>query len=135
LSTPNVGEFSGLTREAAQAACCASVDGATGKPNCAGFSFGPDAGNVTGGGFYKGNTMCGFTADAGYEGYALAGQVPSGGGASADITITFADVNLFGSVSVYDIWARASLGAFTGSYTARNVPYHGTAFLRLSAAA
>lgn len=129
----NVGEFSALKREEAQAACCAMTDPGTGKPNCAGFSFGPDANNVTGGGFYKGNTMCGFTKSDGYEGYAQAGQVPSGGGPAADITIVFADVNLVGPVHVYDIWARASLGVFTTSYTARAVPYHGTAFLRLSA--
>ena len=58
----------------------------------------------------------------------------SGNGGPADITIAFADVNFPGAVSVYDIWAQQSLGSFTGSYTAKAVPYHGTAFLRLSQA-
>ena len=52
----------------------------------------------------------------------------------ADITISFSMVNLHGSVTVYDIWEQKSVGSFTGSYTARAVPYHGSAFLRLSPA-
>ena len=59
----------------------------------------------------------------------------NGTGAAADITIAFADVNMVGSVSVFDIWQQQSAGSFTGSYTAKAVPFHGTAFLRLSAAA
>ena len=51
----------------------------------------------------------------------------------AFITPPGADVNLLGSVTVYDVWAQASLGTFTGSYTAKAVPMHGTAFLRLAA--
>jgi hypothetical protein len=35
---------------------------------------------------------------------------------------------------VRDIWGRQTLGTFTGSYTAKAVPYHGTAFLRLTQA-
>ena len=31
-------------------------------------------------------------------------------------------------------WQERSLGSFTGSYTAKQVPMHGTAFLRLSKA-
>jgi len=60
--------------------------------------------------------------------------VPSGGGAAQDITVQFADVGLSGSVEVYDIWAQQKVGTFEGSYTAKSVPYHGTAFLRLSVA-
>ena len=41
-------------------------------------------------------------------------------------------INLFGSVDVYDIWSQKSLGKFTGSFTAKNVAAHGTSFLRLS---
>jgi hypothetical protein len=59
-------------------------------------------------------------------------QVPSNNGTAADITIIFADVNLVGNVSVYDIWAQQTVGVFSTSYTARAVPFHGTAFLRLS---
>lgn len=38
--------------------------------------------------------------------------------ASADITFNFADVNLFGSVSVFDIWFQTKVGDFNHSYTA-----------------
>ena len=48
------------------------------------------------------------------------------------MTIEFADVNLKSPVTVYDIWAQKSLGSFTGFYTAAQVPFHGTAFLRLT---
>jgi len=122
----NVGQFSGLTRAQAQDACCSNSA-------CAGFSYEPDANNVTGSGYYKGNAMCGFTQCSSCEGFDKPGQVPSPTGGAADITINFADVNLYGSVSVYDIWAQQTVGTFTTSYTAKAVPFHGTAFLRLSA--
>ena len=121
----DVGSFSGLSRAQAQAACCSDLQ-------CAGFSYVPDGGNSTGSGYYKGNLQCGFVQDAGVEGYAKPGQVPSPSGNAQDITINFADVNLVGAVTVYDIWARQTLGSFTGSFTAAQVPYHGSAFLRLS---
>lgn len=123
----NVGQFSALTRVQAQAACCADA-------TCAGFSYVPDANNVTGSGFYKGNAMCGFVTLAGAEGYDKNGQIPTPNGAAVDITISFADVDFEGSVAVYDVWAQKSVGTFTGSYTAKQVPFHGTAFLRLSQA-
>ena len=37
------------------------------------------------------------------------------------------------AVAVHDIWAGASAGTHELSYTAPNVPMHGTAFLRLTA--
>ena len=123
----NVGTFSGLTPAQAQAACCADA-------TCAGFSFEPDATGSTGGGYYKGNALCGFTRDAGAQGWDKAGQVPAPGGQAQDITINFADVNLKSPVTVYDIWAQASVGQFTGSFTAQAVPYHGTAFYRMTGA-
>lgn len=43
-------------------------------------------------------------------------------------------MDLHGPVKVYDIWAQKDLGSFNGGYVAEDVPYHGTAFLRLSAA-
>ena len=76
--------------------------------------------------------MCGFVATSGYEGFDKPGQIPAPSGSAQDITVTFADLDLFGPIAVYDIWAQEDLGVFTGSYTARQVPYHGTAFLRLS---
>jgi hypothetical protein len=121
----NVGEFSGQTRAQAQAACCNNT-------SCAGFSFVPDANNVTGSGFYKGNLQCGFTNDGSAEGYAKPNQVPSSNGEAADITVNFSDINLVGNVQVYDIWAQQIVGVFQGNYTARQVPYHGSAFVRLT---
>ena len=115
----NVGTFSGLTAQQAQAACCSN-------PQCAGFSF------SGGSGYYKGNAMCGFQKTAGYEGWYKAGQVPSANGTAVDITVNFADLNLVGSVRVRDVWAQADAGVFTGSYTAKAVPFHGTALLRLT---
>ena len=123
----DVGTFSSLTRAQAQAACCADL-------TCAGFSYVPDASNTTGSGYYKGNLMCGLQKASGLEGYAKPNQVPSPSGSAQDITINFADVNLVGSVNVYDIWAQASVGTFTTSFTAKQVPYHGTGFFRLSKA-
>jgi len=123
----NVGEFSHLSPAAAQAACCADL-------TCAGFSFEcDDAACATGGGFYKGNAMCGITKSSGLQGWTKPATIPSGDGPAAPITIAFADVGLYGSVSVYDVWAQKTLGVFTNSFTA-TVASKDTAFLRLSAA-
>jgi len=48
------------------------------------------------------------------------------------ITVNFSDVGLQGTVSVFDIWAKNAVGSFQDSYTATNVSFHGTVFLRLS---
>eukprot|EP01051_Picozoa_sp_SAG22_P011822 SAG22_NODE_1173_length_5253_cov_4.401436_4_plen_188_part_00 len=122
----NVGSFNGLTVAQAEKACC-------GNPRCAGFSF------KGGAGFYKANAVGGLTKAAGYTGYTKPGQIaPPKPPASntADITVSFGmpGINLGGkSVAVYDIWAGKTVGTFQTSYTAKAVPYHGTAFLRLSA--
>jgi hypothetical protein len=117
----------------AKAKCCANLE-------CAGFSY-PNPGTKQGG-FYKGNAMGGFQKTAGYEGYTKPNQIVHGPPpppapsppAAADITLDFALVDLHGAVEVFDIWQEKSLGSFTGSYTANQVPKHGTAFLRLSTA-
>ena len=114
--------FSALTEAEAKAQCCA--DSA-----CAGFSFDPK----TDSGCFKSDTNCGFTKSSIYEGYDKPQFTPSPG-APTDISIAFADVNMRGSVNVFDIWQQKSLGTFTGSFTAAAVPHHGTAFLRLSQA-
>lgn len=124
-STDNVGSFEGLTIAEAQAACCQNL-------HCAGFSF------KDGNGYYKGNALGGLLHYPGEQGFTKPNQIPKSHPppppppSAADITVTFADLNLFGSVSVYDIWEHKTVGIFTGSYTAKNVPFHGTAFLRLS---
>jgi hypothetical protein len=54
----------------------------------------------------------------------------------ADITVQFnmTGINLYTDVDVFDIWDKKSAGTFSKEYTAKAVPSHGTAFLRLSAA-
>lgn len=117
----DIGEFSGLTVKQAQNACCAN-------PKCAGFSF------ESGGGFYKDNANCGVTKSGGYEGYTRTSAIPNSNTGPADITVNFSDpqINLFGKIDVYDIWEQKTVGTFEGSYTAKSVPSHGTAFVRLS---
>lgn len=117
----NVGTFSGLTVEQAQDACCEN-------PKCAGFDFD----RASGSGYYKGNQNCGVQHNSAYDGYTKPSQYPSKDGQALDITLNFSDVGLSGSVAVYDIWTQQQLGVFQGSYTASSVPFHGSAFLRLS---
>lgn len=123
--TGNLGTFSNLTPEQAQANCCKN-------PNCAGISI---TKGTTGSGFYKQNANCGITQNPQYDGYTRKSAVPGAPPASAaNITVQFDDpeINLFGDVEVYDIWAQKSLGKFTGSYTAQAVAFHDTAFVRLT---
>ncbi len=54
-------------------------------------------------------------------------------GSAANITVSFTQVGFSsGQVSVRDLWQRADLGSFSGSYTANNVPSHGVVMLRLT---
>ena len=64
----------------------------------------------------------------------------NGADAAASVTVAFADVPRRGwgnatKLAVRDMWAHAELGTFTGSYTAANVPAHGTVVVRLTPAA
>ena len=70
--------------------------------------------------------------------YKLAPRMPAAG---ADVVVDFADLTQSGllgkesvaaSYDVYSFWEGMSLGTFTGSYTAKELPMHGTAFLRLT---
>ena len=54
--------------------------------------------------------------------------------APSDLTLSFSSVGLSGSVHVRDGWLRRDVGSFTGQYTAKAVPPHGSAFLRLTPA-
>jgi len=110
--------FSGASLQAAKDACCADA-------MCAGFSI-----DANGDGCRKPNANGPFTPSSTYSGYDKPGFVPPSG--AADITINFADINLVSPVTVYDIWAQKSLGQFTDSFTASQVAYHDTAFLRLT---
>jgi hypothetical protein len=129
----NVGQFNALSVADAQAKCCDGAFGAT----CAGFSFQcDDASCKTGSGYFKGNAMCGITSAAGYQGFTKPACIPAPSNAThADITIVFADVNLYGPVRVYDIWANAVVGVFNTSFTAKAVAEKDSAFIRLSSAA
>merc|ERR1711862_58743 len=117
----NLGSFSGLSKEQAQDACCQSLE-------CAGFGF------SGGSGYYKKNQDCGKVQNSGYIGYTKPSQMPSKPTGPADITMNFADVGFSAtqSVEVYNIWAQKSLGSFKGSFTAKSVGIHDSAFLRLS---
>merc|ERR1719498_1450747 len=57
-------------------------------------------------------------------------------GPDADITVDFtmAGIDLEGKVNVFSIWQKRAVGTYTSKYTALAVPFHGTAFLRLSLA-
>jgi hypothetical protein len=54
------------------------------------------------------------------------------GSGTASITVNFGSVGLSGSHDVRDVDARADLGTFSGSWTASNVPSHGSRLIRIS---
>ena len=112
--------FTGLSLDAAKARCCADT-------SCAGFSI--DSG---GDGCMKPNYNGPVTPSSTYQGFDKINFAPPTN--PVDITINFSDINLRSPVTVYDIWAQQSLGQFSGSFTAKAVPYHGTAFFRMSGA-
>jgi hypothetical protein len=51
-----------------------------------------------------------------------------------DITVTFSDIGISGTVSVYDILNQTSLGTASTSYTATSVPAHSVVYLDLTGA-
>merc|ERR1711862_915401 len=118
----NLGSFSGLSLEQAQDACCSNTE-------CAGFSFGG------GNGYYKKNQDCGKTTNSAYVGYTKPSQMPVPPSA-ADVPVDLTDVGFSADerVHVYDIWSQQEVGSVIGTYTAKSVPVHGTAFVRLSRA-
>lgn len=122
----NIDCFAGLTEAQALEGCCQNTQ-------CAGFSFEAEGGS----GCYKKNQDCGKVGNSNYIGYTKPSQMPTPSGQTADITVNFADVGLSAkdAVDVYDIWAQKGLGSFTGSFTAKGVLAHDTAFLRLSRSA
>lgn len=120
-SAGNVGSFSGLTLEQAQDACCDNT-------KCAGFSF-----SSGGSGYYKGNQDCGTVSNAQYTGFSKPSQMPFPS-QSADITFDLTQVGFASdaTVEVYDIWAQRTIAAVQGTFVAKDVPFHGSAFIRLS---
>ena len=53
---------------------------------------------------------------------------------AANLTVNWADVGLMpgSTATVRDLWAHADLGAFAGSYTATNIPAHGSVLLKVA---
>jgi alpha-galactosidase len=54
------------------------------------------------------------------------------GQTDANMTATFADLGLTGSAKVRDLWANKDLGTFDGSFTANDVPIHGTRLFKVT---
>jgi hypothetical protein len=121
-SSGDLGCFSGVDVDAALDACCKN-------PLCAGFSYDADPSQKSG--CYKTNTNCGFQSNPAYEGFYKPSFTPPVCGPT-DITLDFGLLGMAGkTLRVRDIFARADVGTFTGSYTAKGVACHGTAFLRV----
>jgi len=54
------------------------------------------------------------------------------GSSATNITVNWSALGLSGSKSVRDLVARADLGSFNGSWTASNVPAHGSRLIKVS---
>jgi hypothetical protein len=54
------------------------------------------------------------------------------GTASATITVNWSSVGVSGSATVRDVDARSDLGTFNGSWTATNVPSHGSRLIKIN---
>ncbi|MCU1684822.1 MAG: melibiase [Amycolatopsis sp.] len=54
------------------------------------------------------------------------------GSSSANIAVNWSALGLSGSKSVRDLVSRSDLGAFNGSWTASNVPAHGSRLIKIS---
>ena len=114
--------FSGVAVATALDTCCKD-------PTCAGFSF--DASDNSG--CYKLDTACGSVNNNAYEGYYKPSFKPAACGPT-DISVDLTTLGFAATdkVTVRDIWAQANVGVVSGSYTAKAVPCHGTAFLKLT---
>jgi hypothetical protein len=53
------------------------------------------------------------------------------GGSATNITVNFSSLGLSGTKTVRDLVARTDLGSFTSSWTAGNVPSHGSRLIRI----
>lgn len=101
-------------------------------PDCAGYNFSA----ATGAGCWFKDVDGPWVPAEGVTGVAVVGFLPPTG-PTQPITVDFASVGLFpgAPIQVYDIWARAEVGVTNGSNYTTNVPWQGTAFLRLSSVA
>jgi alpha-N-acetylgalactosaminidase len=116
----NIKCFSGLSLEEAQDTCCNTNE-------CAGFSFRDDNGS----GCYKRDQDCGKVDDSKYVGFSKPGGSKS---TNVSMTLDLTEVGFAADelVLVFDIWAQQTAGEFKGTFTANEIPLHGSAFLRLS---
>jgi hypothetical protein len=53
------------------------------------------------------------------------------GSGTANITVNFGNVGVSGTRDVRDVDARQDLGNFSGSWTASNVPAHGSRLIKI----
>jgi hypothetical protein len=54
------------------------------------------------------------------------------GSSSANITVNWSALGISGSKAVRDVVSRSDLGSFTTSWTASNVPSHGSRLIKIS---
>lgn len=117
----NIACFDHRDLAGAEATCC-------GNPQCAGFSYSPSGRS----GCYKSCNDGAVTTDPTYDGYFKPSFTPPTCEA-VDITVDLTASPFNGrTFAVRDIWARADAGTASGSYTAKQVPCHGTAFFRMT---
>ena len=118
----NIGCFHNASLDEARATCCADA-------LCAGFSWSP----ANGVGCFKNAQTCRDTLP-GFDGWFKTAwpPAPPPPPAAANVSVSFASLNLPPVVDIVDVWNGESLGRFTGSYTAPSVAPHAAAFLRLT---
>lgn len=116
----NIGGFQNLPLAQGLNTCCEN-------PKCVGITW---KGGDIGSGFYQQDQDCGMKQSA-WTGYT---KLSSHKVDSTDITLDLTELGFAQGeeVLVYDIWLQKDVGSFAGTYVARNIPLHGTAFLRLS---
>jgi alpha-N-acetylgalactosaminidase len=116
--------FKDLALPSVQDICCQN-------PECAGIDFQATGWLMPRSGFFKADQDCNKTVAPQHTGYT---KISSHAVSSTDIVLDLTEVGFSSEeeVSVYDIWLQKHVGGFKGSYTAKNVALHGTAFLRLS---
>lgn len=116
-----LGHFQDLSLAEAQDTCCQSS-------KCVGITY--KGTSEKGAGFYQADQDCGFKKSL-YIGYTKHATHPV---QDTDITLDLTQIGFASDeeVTVYDIWLQKEVGAYKGTYTARKVPLHGSAFLRLS---
>lgn len=117
-----LGHFQDVSLAEAQDSCCENS-------RCVGITYKATS-ETLGWGYYQADQDCGFKKSL-YVGYT---KHSTHAIQDADITLDMAQLGFAGDeeVMVYDIWLQKKVGAYKGTYTARKVPLHGSAFLRLS---